>query len=201
MIRQPPISTRTDPLFPYTPLCRPALDADLRARVADRETLARLTRREQGARGRAIEDGVADDAVVLADERARHRRAHDDAAARQALADIVVGVAEHLQSDALAKKGAERLARSAAQAHLHMIVGEAFHPEARGDFGRQARADRAVRVADVIGELHPLAALEQWLGVAENLRVEAVGHRVAEIRSLRAALGIGRVAQIGRAQE
>src|SRR3546814_4975292 len=58
---------------------------DLRARVADRETLARLTRREQGARGRAIEDGVADDAVVLADERARHRRAHDDAAARQAL--------------------------------------------------------------------------------------------------------------------
>src|SRR3546814_12771907 len=74
-----------------------------------------------------------------------------------------------------------------------MIGGEAFHPEARGDFGRQARADRAVRVADVIGELHPLAALEQWLGVAENLRVEAVGHRVAEIRSLRAALVIGRV--------
>src|SRR3546814_1672229 len=74
-----------------------------------------------------------------------------------------------------------------------MVVGKPLHPEARRDLGRQARADGAVRVADIIGELHPLAALEQRLGVAQNLRVEAVGHRVAEARPLRAALIVGRV--------
>src|SRR3546814_20414251 len=104
--------------------------------------------KQKTAYGMRISDWSSDVCSSDLDERARHRRAHDDAAARQALADIVVGVAEHLQSDALAKKGAERLARSAAQAHLHMLVGEAFHPDARGDFGRQARADRAVRPDD-----------------------------------------------------
>src|SRR3546814_1999529 len=54
-----------------------ALDDDIGARIAHRKALARLARGEQGARGRAIKDGVADDAVVLADQRARHGRAHD----------------------------------------------------------------------------------------------------------------------------
>src|SRR3546814_12955012 len=45
----------------------------------------------------------------------------------------------------------------------------------------------------IVGELHPLAALEQGLGVVQYLRVEAVGHRVAEIRTHRAALIVGRV--------
>src|SRR3546814_6048118 len=65
-----------------------SLDDDLGARVAHRKALARLARREQRARGRAIKDGVADDAVVLAAQRARHGGPHDDAATRQALADL-----------------------------------------------------------------------------------------------------------------
>ena len=44
-------------------------------------------------------------------------RADHDGAARQALADIVVGVAEHFELEALHREGAERLAGGAAQAH------------------------------------------------------------------------------------
>src|SRR3546814_10801194 len=50
-----------------------------------------------------------------------------------------------------------------------------------------------MRISDWSSDVCSSDLLEQWLGVAENLRVEAVGHRVAEIRSLRAALVIGRV--------
>ena len=47
----------------------------------------------------------------------RRRRAHDDRGAGQALADIIVGVAEHFELQALHGEGAERLAGRAAQPH------------------------------------------------------------------------------------
>src|SRR3546814_17971127 len=106
---------------------------------------------------------LADDAVVLADQRARHGRAHDDAAARQALADIVIGVAEHLQGDALAQEGAERLARGAAQAHLHVIFSQARHAEPRGPLGRQAGSDGSAGVANLLRELPSLAPPRPWM--------------------------------------
>src|SRR3546814_1610756 len=74
-----------------------------------------------------------------------------------------------------------------------MALRETGHAETLRHLGRQAGADGAVSVADIVGELHPLAALEQGLGVVQYLRVEAVGHRVAEIRTHRAALIVGRV--------
>ena len=87
-----------------------------RARIAHGEAFARLAGREQLARGGAVEDGVADDGVVVAVELADGRRPHHDGAAGQALADIVVGVAEHFELHALHGEGAERLAGRAAQA-------------------------------------------------------------------------------------
>src|SRR3546814_16888587 len=38
-----------------------------------------------------------------------------------------------------------------------------------------------------------LAALEQWFRIVQYLRVEAVGHRVAEVRPLRSAFLVGRI--------
>src|SRR5690606_19410373 len=84
-----------------------ALDDDIRARIANRQAFAGLACRAQRARGCAIKNGVANDAVVLADERARHGGAYDDAAAREALADIVIGIAEDFERDALAEESAE----------------------------------------------------------------------------------------------
>src|SRR5690606_24444499 len=111
--------------------------------------------------------------------------------AREPLAYIVIGIAEHLERDALAEEGPERLPRGPAQADLDMALRKPCHAEALRDFGGKAGADGAVRVADIIGELHPLAALEERPRIIEDLRVEAVGHRVAEMRALRATFLVG----------
>src|SRR3546814_19268974 len=84
-----------------------ALDPDMRARIPAREPLARLPRGIERARGRAVEHGVADDRVILALERRADHRAHRDDPARQPLADIIVGVAEHFERDALAQERAQ----------------------------------------------------------------------------------------------
>ena len=95
----------------------------------------------------------------LADERRGGQRPDDDGAARKPLADIVVGVAEHLELQALHGEGAERLAGRAAQPHGD-VAGRQRRPcrSVRVIVRREPRADGAVRVADVVGELHLLAA-------------------------------------------
>src|SRR5690606_31295491 len=112
-----------------------------------------LTCCKERARCRAVKDRVAHDAVVLAHKRARDGRPNDDAAAREPLAYIVIGIAEHLKRDALAEEGPERLPRGPAQADLDMALRKPCHAEALRDFGGKAGADGAVRVADIIGEL------------------------------------------------
>jgi hypothetical protein len=60
---------------------------------------------------RAIEHGVADDDGVLRHDPRIIRRADDDAAARQALADIVVAVTDEVKGDATRKEGARMTGR------------------------------------------------------------------------------------------
>ncbi len=86
--------------------------------------------------------------MMLASDRARcPRLAHDDPPARQALADIVVGVADQLQGHATREERAEALARRAGQADVDRAVGQAGVAVAPGDLARQHGADGAVDVA------------------------------------------------------
>src|SRR5262249_29739419 len=78
-----------------------AFDDGVSPRVANSEALAGLARGEESAARCAIENGVADDDVVLALEWARYHRAHDNRRAGEAFAHVVVGVAEELELDAL----------------------------------------------------------------------------------------------------
>ena len=75
------------------------------------------------------------------------RRADDDAAARKALADIVVAVADQLEGDAARQEGAEGLAGGAGQLHRDGVVRQALVAVALGDLARQHGAGRAVDVA------------------------------------------------------
>ena len=156
-----------------------ALDHGDRTGVADGEALAGAAGGEELAGGGAVEAGVADDGVVGPDDRRGGQRADDDGAAGEALADIVVGVAEHLELEALDGEGAERLAGRAAQADGEVAGGELVHAVAAGDLGRDPGADGAVDVPDIVGELHLLAVLEHGPGVLDHAGVERVGDLVA----------------------
>ena len=89
-----------------------------------REPLARLAGGEQLAGGRAVQAGVADDGVGLGRRQVR-RRPDDDGRARQALADIVVGLADQLDAQALDREGAEGLAGRALQLHRQVAGRQA----------------------------------------------------------------------------
>ena len=91
----------------FTSVGASSLDNRCRAGVADTQALAGLASREQLAGGCAVKDGVADDGVLMCEKGGRRRRTHDDRAARQSLADIVVGIAAHLEPQALGGECAE----------------------------------------------------------------------------------------------
>src|SRR3546814_10787278 len=106
-----------------------AFDHHLRARIADGEAFARLTGGEKLARRCPVQNGVADNGVLLAFQRAAHHGLNRDDPARQTLADIIIGVAEDFEPDALAQKRAQRLARTTAQADMDMPVSQRGHAE------------------------------------------------------------------------
>ena len=92
-----------------------ALDDRLGAAVADREAHPGPPDEVQPPGGRAVQDGVAGDRLAGG----RHRQVglgrDRDPAAGQALADVVVGLADEPELDARTREGAERLARGPAQ--------------------------------------------------------------------------------------
>src|SRR5690606_14146059 len=100
-----------------------ALDDRVAARVTDTEALRRDAAEVRLAADRAVHHDVADEDVLLGCERAVARRVDDDASARQALADVVVGVALELELDALREEGAEALPRGADEFEAHRALG------------------------------------------------------------------------------
>ncbi len=100
------------------------------------------------------------------------RRLDDDAAARQALADIVVAFAFEVEGDAACQPRAERLARGALQADLDGVVRQAGMAVDLGHRARQHRAGRAVGVVDLVLDLDRRAAVERGLRLLDQAAVE-----------------------------
>src|SRR3546814_19158945 len=87
-----------------------------------------------------------------------------------------------------------------AQADMDMPVSQRGHAELLGDPRRKPRANRAMRVAHRIGELHLFAPLENGLRIVDHLRIKAVGHFIAEGIEAEAAFRLRRIDfEIGRA--
>src|SRR5690606_28294142 len=155
-----------------------AFDHGGRPRVAHRKTLAGHAVEERFARQRAIQHGVADDDVVGPEPAEVIGRAHDDAAARQALADVVVAFAYQVQCDAVRQEGAEALAGRAVALDVDGVVGQAFVAVARRDGARQHRADGAVAVAHGRDERDLFAAFERGLAAFDKQMVQCAGQAV-----------------------
>ena len=130
----------------------------------------------------------------MRDKGGRRRRAHDDRAARQSLADIVVGIADHLEPQALRGEGTERLAGRTAKTHRDVVLAKAGHAELADNMRGQARADGALRVLDIVGQLHFRSELQRRIGIADHQRVQRVRNRlavtVARAAGLDVALGL-----------
>ena len=78
-------------------------------------------------------------------------------------------------------EGAKRLAGRALELDGDMTLVQPLRPEAAHEGRGKPRADRPVRVADDVGELHLLAALEDGQGVLEHLGVQGVGDGIAPL--------------------
>ena len=57
-----------------------------------------------------------------------------------------------------------------------------IHAELPGDTRARARADGPHRVLHAVFQLHLLTALEEGLGITQDLRVERIRHRLAAVR-------------------
>ena len=151
-----------------------ALDHRDGAGIAHREALARDPAEIALALDRAVEHRIADDDRLLRHETTVGRRAHDDPPAREALADIVVGVALELERHPAREPGAEALARRAGEVHLDGVVAQPLVAVALGDLAREHRAGGAVGVADRGDDAHRRTAVEGALRAFDQLAVENV---------------------------
>ena len=102
------------------------------------------------------------------------RRTHDDASAREALADIVVGVALELERDAAGEERAEALAGGAFELRHDGIVRQAVMAVTLGDLAGEHGAGGAVGVGDRQAQPHRRAALERGLRLRDQLAVDDV---------------------------
>src|ERR1043166_3871095 len=115
-----------------------ASDTRDRPAVADREALARHAADERFPAGRAEQDDVADNDVVLRGEPRRARRTQDEPTAGQSLSDVIVGFPLQTQRHTTRKERAEALARRAGAADRYRVVGQ----PASADQPRHFRTDR-----------------------------------------------------------
>ena len=125
-----------------------ALDHGVRARVPHGEPLAGEPAEERLAPRRAVEDGVADDHVLLGGEGRALGRPDRDRPAGEALAGVVVRVAAERQLDAGREPRAERLPGRAAQREPDRPLGQPLGAAGDRDRVREEPADGAVHVPD-----------------------------------------------------
>ena len=124
------------------------------------------------ARDGAVQHRIADDDRLLRHDGRVRRRADDDAAARQALADIVVALADEVERHAMREPGAEALAGRALEADPDGVLGQAGMAITLGDLARQHGAGGAVQVPDRQVELDRLLLLDRLAGKLDQLAVE-----------------------------
>ena len=145
-----------------------ALDDRFRARVSHAEPLAADAADEDLAARGPVGHDVARDHVVFRPEEGVGHRPHDHAAAGEALAAVVVDVADDRHLDAGHAEGHQALAGRAGERDPDRAVGQAARAVPTRDLARKDGADRAVDVADRQVELDRLLLLEGRLAEAEE---------------------------------
>ena len=156
-----PMTTTRPPVMysqPWSPT--PSTDRE-RAAVPDAEPLAGHAAEVGLAARGAVEHHVADQDVLLGHEGRLARGEDDELAAREALAEVVVGVSFERQRDAARHEGAEALPRRAREMDADGVVREPVRAVKARHFRAEDGAHRAVDVPDGQPDVHRLPALER----------------------------------------
>ena len=140
-------------------------------RQAHRKALAGHAAKECLPAGGAIHHCVAHDGVAHRLAPKIDAGAHHHAAARQALAGVVVGVANQVERDAAGQKGGKGLAASAFELDADGVVRQSQRVHL-GECARQHGTDRAVDIARHFHELHPLATVDGRAAFGDQALVE-----------------------------
>mmetsp|Transcript_5397 Transcript_5397/g.10847 ORF Transcript_5397/g.10847 Transcript_5397/m.10847 type:complete len:376 (+) Transcript_5397:1676-2803(+) len=147
-----------------------ALNHRIRARVADSKALSSDATSEKLAASRAVEAHIADDDVVLGDERRDLGGVHGHNTSAQALAAVVVCVAFEVELHASGEEAAERLSRGAGALDLDGAVGQWVRAEGgsvlANSLGKLVREDRAHGTVEI---RHRGLDLHLGLGAAQVL--------------------------------
>src|ERR1700722_20235091 len=103
------------------------------SRISNGKALAGHAVEKCFATGSAVESDVADQNIFFGGETGFARRVHYDAAAGQAFADVVVGLALEREGDALGQKSSQTLPGRAGELNLDRVVGQAHGTITAGD--------------------------------------------------------------------
>ena len=106
------------------------------------------------------------------------RRVDDQLAAGQSLADVVVGLADQLQGDAVGQEGAEALAGGPLQADVDGVVRQTAIALAPGHFAGQHRSHGAVGVADGGFDFDRRRPLQRRSGLFDQAMIQRPGQAV-----------------------
>ena len=121
------------------------------AGVPDAETLTGHAANIGCAGSRPVQGHVADDTVFRGFEPAAFRRAHDQSASREPLAEAIIGVSPELDGQAVGNESPERLAAASFTMNQEAVRGQIFAAAAvsADDFRPQDGPESPVRRADV----------------------------------------------------
>src|SRR5690606_23590276 len=141
-------------------------------RVAHGETLTRHTIEVGFAFQRTVEHGVAGNDVFRTEAAEIIRGTHNDSATGKALAHVIVGFADQVQSNAVRQEGPKALAGSAVQLNMDCVVRQAFMPIAPCDFPGEHGANAAIPVTHRGNEGNRFAFFQGWLAAGDELVVQ-----------------------------
>lgn len=122
-------------------------------RVTDGESFAGAAVGEKVTAGSSVEAGISGDGVFGGFEAGVGGDAKDDLAGGHAFADVVVGLADEFEGDAIDEEGTEGLASGSVAGDMDGTGGEAMVFEYAGDRSRETGADVTVGVYDVVSKL------------------------------------------------
>src|SRR5262249_47902955 len=111
---------------------------------------------------------VADDDVPFRHEGGTRRGEDDDLAARESLAEVIVGVALEHEGHAARHERTEALAGRAREVEVDGVFRQSFRSVPAGNLAAYDRADPSIHVANRQARAHRRAALERRLAEIEK---------------------------------